>query len=193
MKPRDVTYVQQEDANGCGVACLAMVTGQSYRDVKAWEGFVGKDFRGDGMTYHDLMQYLTDHGYATALRFRWLPGCSDTGHHTRNPWPTAPYAPAHIVSVRRGQHLVVLLHDGAVLDPYHPQPSKLADYDEVAWMLGVFDVRGEADGTVVRLREQCITISNLLAEAGVGAMPLVEGVRTIIERADASTPEGATR
>lgn len=135
-----IRHVRQEDGSGCGVACLAMVTGKTYQAVKAWDGFSGKDFRGGGLTYHDAMQYLTDHGYATALRFKWLPGCSDTGHHTRTPWPTAPYAPSHLVSVQNGRHLVVLLPDGTVLDP--AQAAAGGQLADVGWMLGVFDVRG---------------------------------------------------
>jgi hypothetical protein len=138
-----VEHVLQEDYCGCLVACLAMVTGRTYRDVKAWEGFVGKNFRerSGGLTYHDVLQYLSDHGHAGALRFRWLPGCSDSGHHTRNPWPTDTFAPAHILGVTNGgQHGVVLLPDGTVLDPQHATPRQLEDYGDVAYMLGIFKV-----------------------------------------------------
>jgi hypothetical protein len=137
-----IHHVRQEDACGCGIACLAMVTGRTYANVKSWEGFVGKDVRGEhsGLTYHDVMQYLTDHGYATALRFRYFPGCSDTGHHTRSPWPTAPYAPAHILSVNAGRHYVVWLPDGTVLDPQSSEPRGLGEYGDVTYMLGVFRV-----------------------------------------------------
>jgi hypothetical protein len=137
-------HVQQDDYAGCMVACLAMVTGKSYAEVKAWEGFSGKNFRdpSQGLTYHDAMQYLTDHGFATALRFRWLPGCKDDGHHTRDPWPTAPYAPAHIISVQGSRHAVVLLPDGAVFDPQQATPRHIGEFGvDVAYMIGVFKVQ----------------------------------------------------
>lgn len=142
--PEQIQLVEQEDYAGCLVACLAMVTRQTYQQVKRWDGFTGKNFREKhgGLSHLDVEQYLADHGFASALRFRWFPGCAHDGHHTRDPWPTAAFAPVHILGVRNsGQHGIVLLGDGqTVLDPLFRAPQRLSDYSDVGYMLGVFKV-----------------------------------------------------
>lgn len=133
-------HVMQADGYGCGLACLAIVTDKTYDEVKAWDGFVGKNFRNAGLTYDDLMQYLGDHGFATMFRWRYLPGSCTQQRNVRSPWPSPSFAPVHLVGVRDGMHLVVLLPDGTVLDPSVARPMRLEECGHVAWMMGVFRV-----------------------------------------------------
>lgn len=133
-----ITHVRQLDQHGCGVACLAMITGHAYEAVRAWfrckawqnaqarhdvpeqsfrDRWEAHDFGVRGMTDYDLGAYLAEHGFAYALRYAnlWQHGIE----HRRAPWPPAPFAPVHIVTVYQptGGHYVVWLPDGRVLDP----------------------------------------------------------------------------
>lgn len=129
-----IRHVRQEDSNGCGVACLAMVTGQDYRTVRSWfrvrawqnarwdgrtldeltrEVIEPHDFARHGITHWEVQQFLAEHGYASALL--WKDRRPDD---PRAVWPEA-FAETHIVSVQvvTGNHYVVWLSDGRVLDP----------------------------------------------------------------------------
>jgi hypothetical protein len=130
-----IRHVRQEDPWGCGPACLAMVTGHNYREVRDWftvfawqnaqkDGRVladdarkaveANDFSRSGITHWEIERYLAEHGYASALRWEEV----RTGE-ARPVWPLPPFAEAHICCVQTvsGGHFVVWLPDGRVLDP----------------------------------------------------------------------------
>ena len=133
---RAVRHVRQEDVNGCCVACLAMVTDRSYAEVRAYFIGVGKTFEGEGGGIHeyDAESYLSDHGFAFTRKYRWI-----GNNRPRPQWPAQSFAPVHILGVRGGgAHAIVLLPDGTVLDPFHAEPRALADYPDVAYMIGVW-------------------------------------------------------
>lgn len=126
-----VEWVGQEDANGCGIACCAMLAGMRYTDV-------ARDFEGvDKRSHVDYDQWLTEHGYALARRYRWWLG------KERDTWPPAPWAEVHLAEVLvpgfiGGSHMVVLLGDGRVLDPLSWQNiRRLQDYEKVYWVAAV--------------------------------------------------------
>lgn len=149
-----IAHVRQEDAYGCGVACLAMITGTPYREVRAWfrerawqnarhdgrvlEGAAREtvephDFTRWGLDHFVMEHYLAEHGYATARLFAmaWPDG-------PRPVWPPAPFAPAHLAQVRTpiGGHYVVWLPDGRVLDPAAGETT-LGTFREIEHVLGV--------------------------------------------------------
>ena len=138
--------VLQEDLNGCGLACLAMVTDQTYGQVKA--DFTG--FDNDGITEFHLWAYLSDHDYAWQWMYEYLiykrrkTGDGTWQTQAREEWPPRLWADVHIASVRNsnGAHFVVVLRDGTVLDPavgerrwddYRPVANIGAIYDKVNW------------------------------------------------------------
>lgn len=129
------TLVPQEDANGCGPACLAMVTGVTYREARDWfrcrawqnaqkdgrvlndaekEAVEPHDFARLGITHFGIEHYLSEHGFAYARMFT-----TRRPDEPREPWPPAPIAAAHICAFQMttGTHYVVWLRDGRVLDP----------------------------------------------------------------------------
>jgi hypothetical protein len=140
-----VRHVRQEDASGCMVACLAMVTGRSYAEIRQYFVEHGRTFEGGdgaGITEFDAEFYLADLGFAIARKYRWR-----WANVQRSEWPTPPFAPVHILGVRgSGAHGVVLLPDRTVLDLFIDSPRTLADYPEIAYMIGVFAV---VDGKAV--------------------------------------------
>jgi hypothetical protein len=115
-----LTHVRQEDMNGCGIACLAMVTGKTYQQVNA-----DLTCRIGGITDWTLWTYLADNGYASAWKY---PVCLYT-NQPRDIWPPALWADVHIAQVQNGTHFVVVLRDGEVLDPAIATPRRYEDYD----------------------------------------------------------------
>ena len=132
--PVTIAHVRQEEAFGCGPACLAMITGRPYREVRDW--FKGPawlnarhdgrelskqerevvelhDFTRHGISDWEVRNYVANHGLASAL----LPGRVE------------PFADAHLCSVQmvNGSHFVVLLRDGTLLDPARDGVHSLDD------------------------------------------------------------------
>lgn len=148
-----ISHVLQEDTNGCGLACLAMLTGQTYRQVRA-------DFEnwgGDGTTEFHITAYLADKGYAWTwlhhghIYKRELTGPDTWRTRMRDPWPPPLWANVHIASVEtgRGSHFIIVLRDGRVLDPATPEPRRWSEYGRCFNIAAVYrgvieiDVDGE--------------------------------------------------
>lgn len=155
-----VRHVPQVDANGCGVACLAMVTGKSYEEVRDWfwckawqnaqrdgrtwadlddperQAWERHNFAVHGLTDHDLEAFLAENGFAYAKKWSnlWQQRMEDR----RPSWPPLPFAEAHIVQVYlpSGGHYVVWTADGRVLDPANGE-CDLTGFSSVGYILGV--------------------------------------------------------
>ncbi len=143
-------HIRQQDENGCMVACLAMVTGQTYEQVRDDALAMGKTLgTGGGLIEHDLISYLTDRGYAVGRKYKWF------GMNVqRDKWPADPFAPVHICAVNGpGRHGVVLLADGRVFDPMFDEPRQFSDYADVAYMLGVWNVSHRSSALLDRLEQ----------------------------------------
>jgi hypothetical protein len=129
-------WVRQEDAQGCGIAVLAMLTGESYAAVKAeidsqdGHGHNG-DWSENGVTHITLDRYLTARGfYHQRIYESW--GLTD--------WPPDPWAPSHFASVRQpsgNSHFVVMDAEGRVLDPMREGDFTLGDWLAVLNVVGL--------------------------------------------------------
>lgn len=126
--------ILQEDSNGCGIACLAMVTRQTYQQVKA-EILA---FENKGIHEFIIDSYLADKGYAVARKH---PHASYL-KAMRSEWPPAPFGAVHIVSVSlpAGFHIVVMRADGIVLDPALGY-RHISDYKEIMHMAAIVKIR----------------------------------------------------
>ena len=132
MRP---SRVSQEDAQGCGLAVLAMITGRTYAEVKAevesWEHdpMQGpKDWSQTGVTHYTLDRFLAGQGYFVQRRFDGWPEL-----------PKEPFAPIHYASVQQPSnrgHFVVVLENGDVLDPLREGTFRLADWEKVNQLVG---------------------------------------------------------
>lgn len=134
---RTVSWVGQEDKNGCVVAALAMIVGKPYAEVKA--GLPPKDLSQSAFTAFTAESYLYEHGYT--LQKKWKHICS--ADKDRYEWPIAPFAPVHYVQVvgapTGNAHAVVMLENGDVLDPWAgSKPTRLTDYYAVNEIIGVW-------------------------------------------------------
>jgi hypothetical protein len=133
IPPLPIKHVRQEDPYGCGHACLAMILGKSYSDVRAELGDPGR-----GQTHQLWLEMLGRHGHTYQHFFRYNP----VTNQPREPWPLQPWAPVHLASVDAGHgpgsHVIVINHDGTVLDPARDTPSRFDAYGGVIWMLGIW-------------------------------------------------------
>jgi hypothetical protein len=132
-----IRWVKQEEPCGCGIACLAMLTGVDYWTVRrAWPD--EHNFATGGIDCHDATHYLGDRGIAHVMRYRFELGLNRVGAQViRRDWPQ-PFAPGHIIAINGSRHDVVLLADGTVLDPQNETPRRLEDVGEVFLMIGVW-------------------------------------------------------
>lgn len=127
--PITIHRVEQQDSNGCVLACIAMVTGQSYEEVKA--GFDRIDAA--GISEFRLRAYLAECGYAAAIKYpHYSPLNVD-----REIWPPKPFGKVHIVFT--GNHAIVMLRNGTVYDPApgHDKPRHIKDYRDIHLMMAV--------------------------------------------------------
>ena len=141
-----IRWVAQEHDRGCGFAALAMLVGKTYAQVVEE---LTKPLLPDGFTYipsagspiwQHMDRYLVDHGFAIARRYAEPLIAGDI-----YPWPPAPWVALHLCNVKVSEaapcnHWVVMLADGAVLDPLTPEPRRLTDYWRVNNVAAVVEV-----------------------------------------------------
>jgi hypothetical protein len=136
-----VRWVAQEDDAGCGAATLAMLTGRTYREARdlidsLWPNVKDWTADGNGSNEFDLDRCLYADGFFIQRRYSsWR----DNGTSAILPFPD-PFAPAHYCMVRQpsnSYHFVVMLADGRVLDPMREGYFALAEWPEVAQVVGV--------------------------------------------------------
>jgi hypothetical protein len=134
--PVRVRYVKAKLANSCVIASLAMVTGESFAQVRKgllefWQD--EGQFQGIGDDVFD--EYLAQRGYAMQYqRHEYNPRFL-----LRDQWPPAPFAPVHVCDVfDQGKHAVVMLADGRVLDPSDRKRRALTEYHRVFGVCGIW-------------------------------------------------------
>ncbi len=135
----DLRWIGQEDAQGCGAAVLAMLTGQTYAAVKAdmdadpWVCEGGeRNWAAHGLTSHVLDRYLAARGY-------FLRRIYDAWGIVES-WPPEPFAPLHFARVRQPSghgHFVAMDRTGRVFDPLREGAFTLADWSEVQNVVGL--------------------------------------------------------
>lgn len=130
-----VRWIKQEDAHGCGLATLAMLTGKTYGEVKADflkypKRFESGRFASRGITYLQIEGYLAEHGYAVARKCGWHPISV-----RKRKFPPKPFADVHYCEVEQfsnNWHFIVWLGDGTILDPLTDEKKTFADYKRIA-------------------------------------------------------------
>lgn len=118
-----IEYVAQRDDNGCGVACLAMIAGASYKEVRA-----------------DFEEWHIEQGLAQSQLLMWL---NRKGFWYRQWWgnPPATVVAAQgrrnalaLVHVSEGDHKAhwVVHYNGRYYDSARPEP--LEQYAVLHWI-----------------------------------------------------------
>lgn len=129
-------YVRQERDYGCAVACIAMITGESYSDV---EGCFKENFDKQALSLDAARVFLCDHGYAAIEKVCY--GYMDVRQSNKR--MAVPFAPTHMVTVMpyinaRYSHSVVMDAKGRVYDPAHPEIRDFKTYYSIVAVTGYF-------------------------------------------------------
>lgn len=137
----DLPYklVLQKEHSGCMLAAVATITGRTYDEVRQY-CTLEHDWSKDG-TWTSVTDDLFAHfGYAVQEYSSYCPRLEAP----RPEWPLKPWAPVHLCQVTNltetGQHAVVLLPDGRVLDPWWGVVQGLHRYKRVVTITGVWKV-----------------------------------------------------
>ena len=150
----NIELVRQEQPEGCGLACLAMVTGATYEQVRAamrtrrYVWLNGERVPGDSGIHNNVLDhYLARHGFWLQRRYRShvvappRPGAARRHRWTNiRAWPCAPWAPVHIAEVKQPSgngHYVVMRADGGVLDPLRDGVHDLREWSVVNNIVGL--------------------------------------------------------
>lgn len=147
----EIRWVRQEHARGCGLASLAMITGESYEairremDALPSSGHDG-DWDAHGTSHMDVDRVLIAHGFwiqrvfigwhrrrvsDEPVRYELLPGAV---------WPPEPWADLHHCEVEqpsRAGHSVVMDGQGRVFDPLREGVFSLSDWPNVNNVAGL--------------------------------------------------------
>jgi len=130
--------IKQEDVQGCGIACLAMVTGKTYQEVL--NDFMN-DFEQQGMSLEGIMEYLKDFGYLTLYK--------SALHYQHNPRlkkdMIKPFADMHIVRILQffdaeQGHLVVMDNRGKFLCPGGMSDKQVREAYAITDVVGVYSL-----------------------------------------------------
>jgi hypothetical protein len=159
-------WVPQRDDRGCGLAVLAMLTGQPYEAVKlriaadAGPSEHRGDWAAEGLTVRAMDRYLARAGFAIQRLYR----------NMDVPWPPAPWAPLHFAQVVNsgGMHFVAMDAAGTILDPLHEQPRSFEDWEMVANVAGVVPVArggsGQGAGSALIRCKRCGVVAGRKGE-----------------------------
>jgi hypothetical protein len=109
--------VYQQHSKGCGIACLAMLTDQTYHQVyQDLYGLIGKV---DGMFPSQMIQYLDSKGFTVSKPiFGWEPDGS-----AKKAWPPKVKEPGLLLLVQArvycdsGSHYIVIDDKNKFYDP----------------------------------------------------------------------------
>lgn len=107
--------VRQEEKCGCTIACIAMVTGKTYADIrKDWE----TDFDAEGIMLEHTLNYLGDAGFS--LLHKHSRNYNHKDDHRKE--LLRPFAPMHIVRILPAfdsvnGHVVVMDAKGKIYCP----------------------------------------------------------------------------
>jgi hypothetical protein len=106
-----IRLVRQEEPRGCVIACLAMIAGCRYEDVR-------RDIDVDtcGVSYEHANGWLAERGFAVRTAQRAM-----------------LFADVHLATFQTTMpHAVVVLRDGTVLDPALDEPGRFGEGDYAA-------------------------------------------------------------
>ena len=129
-------YVKQEQKKGCVIACAAMVTNQTYKEVARW---FAADLDADGVSLSHARAYVCDRGFAVVLTQAFASG-DVTASNRRM---LRPFADIHILRVlpcvdSEIGHALVMDEAGRIFDPEAAGEQDAESYYFVDQVLGFF-------------------------------------------------------
>ncbi len=135
-----IQHVVQQERMGCGVACVAMLSGKTYQQVRALfdPDHPKRDFVNSGLNDLVMPQLLRAAGLAGVITYPYNPL---TGER-RTEWPLLPAGDAiFCVQSDQGAHYVVRDKFGVVYDPALMKTKQSLDrYAEVFYYIEIFPI-----------------------------------------------------
>jgi hypothetical protein len=133
-----IKYVRTGEENGCVIACLAMITGKTFKQVIAeMRPYWDNEGMFEGTDDDAWMQYLAAHGYA----YNYISDDYTPQDRLLKNWPVAPFAPIHICFVHAsGPHAVIMSSTGEIFDPNDNKIKSLTEYHRVYRIVGIWKV-----------------------------------------------------
>jgi hypothetical protein len=131
-----IVYVAQREDTDCVIACLAMVTGQTYDEVMHDMIPFWDLYRERGVSDRMFYEYLGEKNYCVSNITKFY----SPQQIERTPWPVAPFAPVHVVgTMDEGYyHSVVMDWRGIIHDPSDMSAVGLHEYEEVYEIVGIW-------------------------------------------------------
>ena len=128
----------QTDSQGCGIACIAMVTGKPYNLVK--EQFYNT-FSEAGMSIQDVIEYLGDTGFSIIHKYITNYQKIDFA----NKEMLEPFAKAHIIRIKykfdsEVGHFVVMDEEGKIFCPSGLTDEEVKDAYAITDVIGLYDI-----------------------------------------------------
>lgn len=134
--------VIQPENCGCALAAVATVVGKTYAEVRQYI-HMDRDFTQQGTYDNEMLSLLEVFGYSYQSRSRWVSRLDAE----REQWPCEPWADVHLCVVRNlpdtSYHMVVMLRDGRVLDPWWGVVQGLHRYSAVLSIHAVYPIKEE--------------------------------------------------
>lgn len=131
----EIQFVKQKHQHGCGIACIAMVTGKPYDEII--NDFLN-DFHTEGMTAQSLMDYLGDLGFSIVFKrlSHW-----NNKDFARDEM-LRPFAPVHILAIKRKAdslgHFVVMDETGKLFCPNEKSHDQIKDSYLIDEAIGLY-------------------------------------------------------
>ena len=115
----ELSRVAQIEANGCGIACLAMLEGRDYDSVRA----EFPDMTSSGLSEIDVLHWLNARGWF--YQRHWIAGTVAD---------LAPTLALAMVQTTKATGHWIVITDRGILDPARETPLRPIDYGIFKWI-----------------------------------------------------------
>ena len=133
-------YIKQEHKYGCGIACVAMATGKSYKEILKLVPIEITDFNKKGIAPESIQSILNELGYRNELRYRTI-------LHSQNKRDDLRYNFADILIFQKGNHFLMSvcdwIYDSALTFTDSYSVMDISE-NEIISVVGVWDKPKEA-------------------------------------------------
>jgi hypothetical protein len=144
----DIKYITAVNADVSIIACLAMITHQSYVDVATSLNCAEN-------LNDSWLPYLAANGYAAQdIWHDYLPE-----QRLIDSWPIRPFAPIHILTISGvPRSYSIMLDDGTVLDPLDINIRSRYQYHRVYRITGLWPVSGPVTSIIKNTTDKILKV-----------------------------------
>lgn len=141
-----INYIKQKHDNGCGIACISMITGKSYDEVYDHFSVDLSDSK-KGIPPYLIAKYIAESGFDCIQKIS--KGCDKISVMNDRLW--VPFADIHLVIVDRAidvkfSHAIVMSNTGKLFNPWDIKLNDKSKYYSVETIYGFFQPKIEKRG-----------------------------------------------